>query len=85
MKKIVEEIEGEGLEKLLGQKVLLMCANYFYTGTLIGVNDTCVLIKDASIVYETGPWTDKLYKDFQKISDEWYVQRSFIESFGVGK
>ena len=40
MKKIVDDVDGEGLEKFLGEKVLLMCSNYFYTGKLIGVNET---------------------------------------------
>ena len=85
MKKIVETVEGDGLEKFLGEKVLLMCGCYFYTGILAGVNETCVLLKDAAIVYETGPWTDKAYKDIQKIADEWYVQTAMIESFGKGR
>src|SRR5580700_1618212 len=56
MKKIVEIDTKEGLESLLGQKVLLLCANYFYTGRLVGVNRTCVLLDEAAIVYETGRW-----------------------------
>ena len=34
MKKIVQEVEGEGLVKLLGERVTLFCAKYIYTGTL---------------------------------------------------
>jgi len=80
------EVSGEGLESLLGKKVLLFCANYLYTGKLIGVNATCIKLQDASIVYETGPFTDKMYKDVQPLHvKEWYVQTSAIESFGEGK
>ena len=39
MKKLITDVENEGLIKLMGQRVLLMCANYFYAGKLIGVND----------------------------------------------
>lgn len=86
MKKIVEEIAGEGLEKLLGERVLLLCANYFYSGKLIGVNEDCVLLEDPAIVYETGAWSEKKTTDEQKLHSKfWYVQRSFIESFGVAK
>lgn len=88
MKKIVSvaEIEGEGLEALLGENVLLLCANYFYTGKLIGVNTDCVMLESPSIVYETGPWSDKHYKDAQGLPvKQWYVQRSMIESFGLSK
>ena len=59
MKKLVEEVVGEGLEKLLGERVTLFCANYIYTGKLTGVNENCVLLSEAAIVYETGSF-DKI-------------------------
>jgi hypothetical protein len=83
MKKIVEEVEGEGLMKLLGRRVTLFCMNYIYTGKLSGVNDTCVLLTDAAVVYETGAFTDSKWEDAQELPYDWYVQRSAIESFGV--
>ena len=85
MKKIVNEVQGEGLEKLLGERVTLFCMNYIYTGTLTGVNETCVLLTDASIVYETGAFDAEGWKDAQKLPHDWYVQTSSIESFGVLK
>jgi hypothetical protein len=88
MRKLVEvtEVAGEGLDSLLGQNVLIFCLNYIYTGKLTGVNDSCILLEQPSIVYETGPWSDAKYKDVQRLHcDKWYVQRSAIESFGVGK
>lgn len=83
MKKIVEEVSGEGLEKLLGERVTLFCMNYIYTGKLSGVNQSCALLTDASIVYETGGFTDKDWKDAQALPHDWYVQIGSIESFGV--
>lgn len=86
MRKIVEEVDNEGLDGLLGKRVLLMCAGYFYEGKLIGVNDTFVKLDDAAIVYSTGDWSDKSYSDIQKLHQkEWYVQRRLIESFGRSK
>ena len=82
MKKIVQEISGEGLEKLLGERITLFCANYIYTGILSGVNETCVLLTDAAIVYETGSFSDKKWKDAQSLPENWYVQIDAIESFG---
>ena len=82
MKKIVNEVQGEGLEKLLGERVTLFCMNYIYTGTLTGVNETCVLLTDAAIVYETGAFTEKNWKDAQSLPHDWYVQTASIESFG---
>jgi len=85
MKKIVQEVEGEGLVKLLGEKVTLFCMNYIYTGRLSGVNETCVLLDDAKVVYETGDFKSKDWKDAQPLPGQWYVSTSSIESFGVLK
>lgn len=87
MKKIVSvtEVSGEGLVGLLGERVTLFCLNYIYTGKLAGVNESCVLLEDAAIVYETGEFTDKAWKDAQKLPGNWYVQIGAIESFGVLK
>jgi hypothetical protein len=81
----VTEVQGEGLIKLLGEKVTLFCAVYIYTGTLAGVNEDCVLLEDAAIVYETGPFNEDKWKDAQKLRGSWYVQKSMIESFGLLK
>lgn len=88
VKKIVEvvEVEGEGLESLLGQNVLLLCLNYFYAGKLIGVNDSFVRLENPQIVYETGAWANKSYTDAQPMhATTWNIQRSAIESWGIGK
>lgn len=85
MRKLIEDVPGEGLEKLLGERVTLFCAVYIYTGKLVGVNDKCVLLEDAAIVYETGPLNDKKWKDAQPLPGPWYVSIGMIESFGVLK
>lgn len=85
MKKLVEEVNGEGLDKLIGERITLFCMNYIYTGKLVGVNETCVLLSDAAIVYETGPLTDDEWKDAQDLPFDWYVQISSVESFGILK
>lgn len=85
MKKIVQDVEGEGLTKLLGETVTLFCASYIYTGKLTGVNETCVLLQDAKIVYETGAFSDKAWSDAQALPNDWYVQIGMIESFGILK
>ena len=86
MKKLVQEVENEGLIKLLGKKVTFFCLNYIYTGVLIGVNETCVLLKNPAIVCGTGAFTDSKYKDEQSMNvDEFYISMNCIESFGVLK
>ena len=84
MKKIVE-VSDEGFEGLLGEKVTLFCMNYFYTGKLVGVNNTCVKLEDPQIVYETGDWSSKGWQDAQSLPGDLYVQCAAIESFGVMK
>ena len=84
MMKVVE-VPTEGLAALLGQKVLLLCANYFYSGKLVGVNDSYVLLEDAGIVYETGSWSDRKWKDEQKLPKPVCVMKSAIEAWTEGK
>lgn len=85
MKRLVEEVSGEGLDKLLGERVTLFCMNYIYTGKLTGVNEKCVLLSDAAIVYETGAFTEKAWKDAQSLPNDLYVSTSAIEAFGILK
>ena len=85
MKMLVTEVENAGLSSLLGKTVTLFCASYFYTGKLVGVNDTCVKLETAKIVYETGELTSGGWKDVQSLPGDWYVQIAAIESFGILK
>jgi len=84
MKKLVEvqDVDGEGLMSLLGQTVTIFALNYIYTGKLIGVNASCVLLGEAKIVYETGELNTNTWKDAQSLPGDWYVQTCCIESFG---
>ncbi len=85
MRKLIEQVEGEGLDALIGERITVFCANYIYTGKLVGVNDTCILLHDAAVVYETGPFSDGAWKDAQKLPSSWYIATSAIESFGILK
>mgnify|MGYP001556218797 FL=1 len=87
MEMLVETVKvpDEGFKALMGQRITLFCMNYIYTGRLIGVNTTCVKLTDASIVYETGSFQDKSWKDAQKLPNDLYVQNNSIESFCVLK
>lgn len=86
MKMIVENKEQEGLDALLGEVIFIICACYIYTGKLVGVNVSCVKLEDPYIIYETGEWTEKKWKDAQKLPQKFhYIQTGMIESFGAGK
>ena len=85
MKILVEtkEVEAEGLLALLGKNIEVFCGIYIYAGKLVGVNTTCIKLAIPHIVYETGGFLDKKYKDAQPMGREFhYIQNSFIESFG---
>lgn len=87
MKKLMQvcEVEAEGLVALMGERITLFCLNYIYTGKLVGVNDADVLLENASIVYETGAFTDKQWKDAQPLPNPVYVRCSAIESYTLLK
>lgn len=82
MKKLIEVQEQSGMESLMGERITLFCLNYIYTGKLVGVNDNYVLLEDPSIVYETGAFTEKDWKDAQALPHELYIMLGAVESFG---
>ena len=81
----VTEVEGEGLIALAGQRVTLFCLNYIYTGKLVGVNTDFVKLEDAAIVYETGSFADKTWKDAQPLPHPVYIMLRCVESFTILK
>ena len=64
---VIQEVEGEGFEALIGKPVLVFCAIYNWHGTLVGVNDKCILLENPSLVFETGAFTQKNFSDVQKL------------------
>jgi len=81
----VTEVENEGLDGLMGQRVTFFCGNYIYTGKLVGVNSEYVKLEDASIVYETGSFSEKDWADAQALPNPVYIMKLFVESFMVLK
>jgi hypothetical protein len=84
MKKLVnvQEVEGEGLLGLLGENVLLFCMNYIYTGKLIGVNDTEVMLENAGIAFDVGNIGSDEFAEMERFKRPHYVRLSSIESYG---
>jgi hypothetical protein len=83
MKKIVNviEVEDEGLVSLLGEQIIVWSLNYIYAGTLAGVNDTCLRLDDAKVVYETGPLTGTMQQSAQALKNPAYVMLHCIEMY----
>ena len=82
MKRLVEKVSDEGLESLIGKRVVLWCMNYIYTGKLVGVNEHDVKLAEAKVVYETGDLQADKWQDAQKLrSTHLYVRTNAIESY----
>lgn len=78
-----KEVKEEGFLSLLGKNVEIFCGIYIYAGKLVGVNSSCVKLANPHLVYETGGFLDKQYKDAQPLGREFhYVASTLIESFG---
>lgn len=77
----VTEVDGEGFDGMLGERVTVWCLNYIYAGKLVGVSDKYLKLQDASIVYETGNLTTKGYSTSEKFINPVYIMQSCIESF----
>jgi len=85
MKKLVEEDGTNPLIELLGQRLTFWCLNYIYTGDLVGVNDECIRLDNAAVVYETGPLNEATWQDAQSLPHPCYVMTRTIESFMILK
>ena len=79
----VEEVDGEGLEGLMGEYVVLWCMNYIYSGKLVGVNDKFVKLEEAHVVFETGAFDATAFKDAQALPTDHYIMLTAVESFST--
>lgn len=71
--------------RLLEHRVTFWCINYIYTGTVVEITDQYICLRDAAVVYETGAFSDKAWKDAQSLPHEFYIMRDAIEGFGIVK
>ena len=55
--------QEDGFVTALGKTVVIHCMNYIYSGKLIGVNGTCLKLEEAGVVFETGSYGSKEFKD----------------------
>jgi len=85
MKRIVEDTNPSGFDAVLGEKVMVICNIYIYTGKLVGVNDDHLELDDAKIVYETGKLDEGNWKDAQPLISPHRVMKQAIESWGLSK
>ena len=56
-----------------------------YTGDMTGVNDVQIKLENPVIVYETGEFSNKAWKDAQNLPNTIYIRLSSVEAYGVIK
>lgn len=79
-----EGTKTTGLSELVGYRVLLMCANYFYEGVLVHIDETDAILDEAAIIYDTGPWNQiKIsgWKNRQLLLGQHGVKLQAVESY----
>lgn len=81
----VVENPQEGFLSLLGQNITLFCMNYIYTGKLVGVNEFQLKLENAKVVFETGAFSSKDWKDAQSLPNACYIRFSAVEMYTVLK
>lgn len=74
-----------GLSEYLGKRITLFCSNYIYTGALVALDKSWAKIENAAIVFETGAFTDKTWKEAQALPHPVYLRLSSVESVMVLK
>ena len=85
MKRIIETEESAGFESMLGESIIILCGVYHYAGVLSGVNADHLELSDPKLVYETGGWDAKEWKDAQALPAPWRVMLQGIEAWGPGR
>lgn len=85
MKKLVEQTTGNHLESYLGETLTVFSCRYIYSGKLVSIDETSICLEEAGIIYETGEFTDKKWKDRQALPNKWCIAIQSIESFGILK
>jgi len=78
----VVEVGGRNeMDPLIGKEVVVLCANYIYTGVLEAVSHDVLVLSSPSIVYETGEWSDDTWRDAQRLpARRITIERSASES-----
>lgn len=55
------------LQHMLNREIYVCCTGYAYAGVLETAGARSITIRAPSIVYETGPWDEKVWRDAQRL------------------
>ncbi len=89
VKKYIEKetdnpLEEGGYSNLIGENITVFCCRYIYYGQLIEEGEKYIKLKKPSIVYETGCFSEKKFKNIQSMNtDSFCINKDSIESFGI--
>ena len=67
----------------VGQPLTVWGGNYIYTGTVAEVGEDYVILDPAGVVYETGDFRNKVWKDAHALPVPQVVFFANVESMGA--
>jgi len=84
---IKDQLVGEevkplnNLEDLIGQTYVFQCARYIYHGTVKAITSDYIELEDASVVFETGDYSNTSPSDMQALPHNAHIMRQSVEAF----
>lgn len=79
---MTQDIWAEYLSARVGQRIAVLCARYWYRGTLAAVNHEAILVTDGYAVEETGSATAAAPVQEDKIPGDFLLRVDFVEFVG---
>ena len=74
-------VEVDSISDFIGKKLAFQCARYIYFGKVEKVNETFIELSDASIIFDTGGFSNTKPDDIQGMPKEKvYLMRQSIET-----
>ena len=81
----LEVKEIENMDDLIGETYMFQCARYIYHGKVKSVNATYIEIENASVVFNTGDYSNSSPEDSQSLPNNAFIMRQSIEMFAKMK
>jgi len=73
--------EINNLDDLIGEIYCFQCARYIYHGKIEAVNSDFITLKKASVIFNTGDYSNPEAEDKQEIKKGIKIMRQSVESF----
>lgn len=79
---MTQDLWREYFEERVGQRVAILCARYWYRGTIAAVNHEVVRLTDGYAVEETGSATRETPVQEDQIPGDFLIRVDFVEFVG---